>query len=124
MKTDTPLKISDHVVPAVVLSKPSGRRWRVRQMAEAAHCPKVVARTGLNRLHTAKAMHKATGTPDSRDPETYERNTYLLNLDAAPAARAASRGSDSHHLRAKLAGVGQALDAVAAGMAMANEAGR
>jgi len=123
MKTHPRLMISDYVVLGVALSQPLDRRWRVRQMAEAARCSPAVARTGLNRLHGAEVMHKETGTRESRDPETRERNTYWLDLDAVPAARAALWEADSYDLRAKLSHVALDLDALAASTRTADATG-
>ncbi|GGN28790.1 hypothetical protein GCM10011609_85260 [Lentzea pudingi] len=110
MKTDTRLMTSDYVVLGVVLSQPLDRRWRVRQMAEAAQCLKSVARNGLNRLHRVGAVHKEIGSLKSRDPETYERNSYWVDLDAVPAARSALKQAESQDLRAKLSELGLDLD--------------
>lgn len=113
MKTDTHLMTSDYVVLGIALSQPLTRRWRVPQMAQAARCSKAVARTGLNRLHRAEVMRKETGTVESCDPETRERNTYWLDLDAVPAARAVLSEADSPGLRAKLSALDLDLDPLA-----------
>lgn len=123
MKTDTSLMTGDYVVLGVALSRPA-RRWRVRQMAQAARCSPAVARAGLNRLHHAEVMRKEIGTPESRDPRTRERNSYWLDLDAMAAARAALSEADSPGLRAKLSTLALDLDALAADTVTASAASR
>ncbi|MFS8103539.1 hypothetical protein LFM09_41095 [Lentzea alba] len=122
MKTDARLMTSDYVVLGVALSRPT-RRWRVRQMAQAARCSTAVARTGLNRLHHAEVMCKETGTSESSDPETRERNSYWLDLHVMPAARAALSEADSPGLRAKLSELTLDLDALAVDTVTAGTAG-
>jgi hypothetical protein len=124
MKTDTPLMTSDRVVLGIALSQPLTRRWRVRQLEKAARCSTAVARTGLNRLHHTEVMRMETGTVESCDPGTRERNTYWLNLDAVPAARAALSEADSPGLCTRLSVLALDLDALAADILTPGAAGR
>ena len=123
MKTDAQLMSSDYVLLGVALSRPA-RRWRVRQMARAARCSPAVARSGLNRLHHAEVMRKEIGTPESCDPVTRERNSYWLDLDTVPAARAVLSEADSSGLRAKLSTLALDFEALAADTATTGTAGR